>query len=105
MIADLVNMKRFIFSRATFRGTESGLYVFTGASPCTVTLASLQPQPRSRDNQILIFKNAGSADLTVSNPRLYTSSIVTSITITADNWAIVIADGPDTANNRWIVLT
>lgn len=76
-----------------------GVYTFTGSSPATWTLPAVSG---NKDRQIII-KNRGSATITVQragSDQLYTTSAVTSTTVTAGGWAKFVNDGV-----YWAVLT
>ena len=74
-----------------------GVYTFTGSSPATWTLPAVS---QNQDRQIII-KNRGSATITVQragSDQLYTTSAVTSTTVTAGDWIKLINDG-----TYWVV--
>lgn len=76
-----------------------GVYTFTGSSPATWTLPTVSG---NKDRQIII-KNRGSATITVQragSDQLYTTSAVTSTTVTAGSWAKLVNDSV-----YWNVLT
>lgn len=76
-----------------------GVYTFTGSSPATWTLPAVS---QNQDRQIII-KNRGSATITVQragSDQLYTTSAVTSTTVSAGGWAKLVNDGV-----YWAVLT
>lgn len=82
-------------SGITLGGTQGYRYAFNGGSPVTWTVPLLTYY---KGTQPFIIKNAGSATVTVQvsgSDHIYTSSQVTSISVTAGNSAVLI---PGTSN-------
>ena len=92
-----LDLPRYVFSRATLKANGDGLYVFTGGSACTFTI---MPGSNSEVGGLdyagfRIFKNRGSANLTISAATaiIYDTAAATSLVLTAGQAAILSWDG------------
>jgi hypothetical protein len=96
-----VNGTSYSATSATIDGTAT-VWTFTGSSPATFTL----PSYASFGNRIVFIKNIGSADLTIARAgtdQIYTSSTVTSFTVSAGK-SVAISTAANGLTNTWETL-
>jgi trimeric autotransporter adhesin len=88
-------------TNATIDG-NSLIWTFTGSSPATFTL----PSYSTFGNRVVLIKNIGSADLTITRAgtdQIYTTSAVTSFTLSAGN-SVAITAAANGLTNTWETL-
>jgi hypothetical protein len=86
---------------ATIDG-NSLIWTFTGSSPATFTL----PSYATFGNRVVLIKNIGSADLTITRAgtdQIYTTSAVTSFTLSAGK-SVAISAAANGLTNTWETL-
>jgi hypothetical protein len=86
---------------ATIDGTAL-IWTFTGSSPATFTL----PSYATFGNRVVLIKNIGSADLTITRAgtdQIYTTSTVTSFTLSAGK-SVAITAAANGLTNTWETL-
>jgi hypothetical protein len=86
------HLRHTVDSATTLTLTRGGVYVFTGGVATTWTL----PDADAEEGMFFYIKNRGSATITLQRAgtdELYTTTNVTSISITAGQKALITSDG------------
>lgn len=94
-MGDYNDLPIYLIPTGSSRATKSGLYVFTGSSACTITMASVTPtMRRPPDSRLMCFKNRGSALMTIQtgSGNIFDLVSVASIVLSPGEGALLIPD-------------